>query len=47
MLLAKDQDVIQAVTPERPDQGAQHMGSARAISVKSGGPESPSPGFAL
>jgi hypothetical protein len=44
MPFAEDQDMIQAVAPKCPDQ-AQHMDSAMAISVMSGGPESPSPGL--
>jgi len=46
MPFAINQDVIQALAPERADQ-ALGIWIARATPVISGDPESPSPGFDL
>ena len=41
MPFAKDQNMIQAVAPERPDQALNIGGSARVTSVRSASPISP------
>jgi hypothetical protein len=47
MPFSEDQDVIQAVAPQRPDQPLNIWISATAIAVRLGGLESPLLGAAL